>query len=174
LIRGYQWLPPRQDIDLLLQRLQEEHEPVAQPGVVGVEGCLRPPQGEIVAVLVFLDDPLQRGVGDIEIPGLQQEQRRQDPREPPVAVLERMDREEVYDENGNEDQDVVSVGRDLPVEPFHQFPHLPRGVEGRGRLEDDAHALPVGVERLHAVLGFPIRLESLGCPCNLHGLLTCR
>lgn len=60
-------------------------------GAIRVERGLRPPQGEVVAILVFFDDPFQRTVRHVEIPGFQQAERRQDSRQPSVAVLKRMD-----------------------------------------------------------------------------------
>lgn len=84
-----------------------------------------------------------------------------DPREPAVAVLKGVDGQEMDDEHGDEDQNVVLVGADRVVEPLHQFPGLARRVEGCGRFKDDAHVVSGVVEDRHVVRQFLV-LRSLG------------
>lgn len=60
--------------DLLADAAKEEQQPGGPVGIVFAPGRLRAPQGEVVGLLVLLDDALQRAVGHMAVTGTQQEQ----------------------------------------------------------------------------------------------------
>src|SRR5579859_399275 len=70
---------------------QEELQPGVPVRRFGTDRSLRPPERQVVALLALLDHALQRTVRHIGIARPQQHQRRQDARQPAVAVLKRMD-----------------------------------------------------------------------------------
>lgn len=121
-------------------------------GVGGPYRTLGSAQGQVVAFLVMLDDALERAVGHIGIAGPQQEQGRQDAREPAITVSEGMDLQEHHDEDRDDQhwvERLVAVSRPRSGD---QLGHAPRGVERCRRGEHDAEACP---RRLPAYIRAP-------------------
>ncbi len=77
-------------LHLLVQGSQEEQQPGLPVRLPGADGSLGAAQGQVVSLLVLLDDALKRTVGQVGIPRPQQQQGGQYPAEAAVAVLERM------------------------------------------------------------------------------------
>ena len=128
----------------------------AQSGSPVRERGLRPAQGQVVGVPAPFDDTLQGAVGDVGVPGTQQQEGGQYPRQAAVPVLERMDGQEDDDEEGDDQQRMDVGGAPLGFpRPREQLPHQPGRVERRRGLEDDAEARSAGTESLD-VVGQPL------------------
>ncbi len=111
---------------------------------------MRRAKGNVVLLLVVLDDALGRRVGDVLVAGSEQEQCRHCTREAAVAVLKGMDREEVDGEAGDDDDRVYGALLERGVRRRDELAHEARGIERRGGLEEDLDPT-VRVRRLNGV-----------------------
>ena len=84
--------------------------------------------------------------------GLVKQQKRQQPRHPPVAVVERMDHQEVEDICAGEQQPRVLPVLHRLAEALVQLVHRHRGFEGSRALEDHGDLLAGAVEAGDLVL----------------------
>jgi hypothetical protein len=84
-------------------------------------------------------------------PQAQQKQLRKDAREPAVAVLERVDREEYNDENPDQYQGMLAVLLYGLIEPLDEILHPSGRLKGCGGLKHHAQTLAVRAECLDMV-----------------------
>ena len=97
-------------------------------------------------MLGALDHGLERAVRNEGVSGAQKQQGGQDARQPSVAVLKRMDREEHDGEHADRDKRVRVRVIESSVGPIHQFGHQPRRLGRRGSFEHGADRLAMSVE----------------------------
>ena len=88
------------------------------------------------------------------VPGTQQQERREDTRQPAVSILEGMDSQEYDNEDPNQYQRMLRFFADRLIEPIEEFFHPPRRFEWRGRFKHNAHTLAVGTKGLDMVRHF--------------------
>src|SRR5437016_7227477 len=119
--------------------------------LVLVESSLRASESTIVLFPVFLHDTLQRTVWHIGVARPQQKQIGQHTREPPIAILKRMDRQKAHDEDGDNEKRMMHVSFKLPDRPPYQFLHQSGRVRRPRGFEDNAHAAPALIERFDIV-----------------------
>lgn len=141
-----------QMVFLGFQGTQEERQPRQPVGGFLVECALGAAQGEVVAVLVALDDAFQRGVRHIAVTRLQQQQGCQHPRQSAIAVLEGVDGEEHHVEYADGQQRMLAAVFQRGACPIHQCLHFPWGVKRGGSPENHPKAFARYVEGFHMVV----------------------
>lgn len=82
---------------------------------------LGPAQGQVIPILVLLDDVFHRIVGYISISWFYQQQGGQDAGKTPIAILERVNFKKHHHEHRDDQQWVQLLLADLIVGPLHQL-----------------------------------------------------
>ena len=124
--------------------LDEEAEP--RPGVVAtvLPADGRPRQGVVIGVASFVDEPLEGDITPDAIADLGEQARAEQARESPIAVDERVNREEVECEQSHEQRTVVAPRALFSAIPIDELGHEEGRVLVRRRDEPNTRG-PVGV-----------------------------
>src|SRR5215469_4013144 len=131
---------------LLDHRPKEKHKPVFPVLLSFANRLLRATQREVIVVLVSLDHALHRTVRNVPVTRTQQQESREDTRQPAIAVFERMDGQEHHNENRNQYQRMLRFFADRLIEPVDEFLHPAGSFEWRGSLKHDAQTLAIGTK----------------------------
>lgn len=129
------------------QGTQEEDHPGLPVRRIASDGSLGLSQGQVVPLLVLLDDAFERTVWYVGVAGLQEEEHREHAREPPVSILEWVNLQEGHRKDGDTQERMERSFFPSLAVPRQKVGHESWRIEWGGRGKDDPDLLTIRCER---------------------------